>query len=83
LEAELGRRLGLGAGEGTGAAAPVLGAASMGAGVAAAGRGTGTAGVVAMGARVASREYEVFSVVPVKHLPNGPSFAPIGLIRMF
>jgi hypothetical protein len=76
LEAELGRRLGLGAGEGTGAA-------SMGAGVAAAGRGTGTAGVVAMGARVASREYEVFSVVPVRHLPNGPSFAPIGLIRMF
>jgi raffinose synthase len=30
-----------------------------------------------------SREYEVFTVFPVKHLPNGPSFAPIGLIRMF
>jgi raffinose synthase len=25
----------------------------------------------------------VFTVVPVKHLPNGPPFAPIGLIRMF
>ncbi|CAL5001462.1 unnamed protein product [Urochloa decumbens] len=30
-----------------------------------------------------SREYEVFTVVPVKHLPNGTSFAPIGLIGMF
>ncbi|CAO2207131.1 unnamed protein product [Urochloa humidicola] len=30
-----------------------------------------------------SREYEVFTVVPVKHLPNGASFAPIGLIGMF
>jgi raffinose synthase len=23
-----------------------------------------------------------FTDVPVKHMPNGPSFAPIGLIRM-
>ncbi|TVU05380.1 hypothetical protein EJB05_48539 [Eragrostis curvula] len=31
-----------------------------------------------------SREYEVFTVVPVKHLSNGAaSFAPIGLIGMF
>ena len=30
-----------------------------------------------------SREYEVFAVVPVKRLPNGASFAPIGLIGMF
>ncbi|WVZ92370.1 hypothetical protein U9M48_038441 [Paspalum notatum var. saurae] len=30
-----------------------------------------------------SREYEVFTVVPLKHLPNGASFAPIGLIGMF
>ncbi|PAN35990.1 hypothetical protein PAHAL_6G249100 [Panicum hallii] len=30
-----------------------------------------------------SREYEVFTVVPVKHLPSGASFAPIGLIGMF
>ncbi|CAO2184082.1 unnamed protein product [Urochloa humidicola] len=30
-----------------------------------------------------SREYEVFTVAPVKHLRNGASFAPIGLIGMF
>lgn len=30
-----------------------------------------------------SREYEVFTVVPVKELLNGVSFAPIGLIKMF
>nr|CAB3483359.1 unnamed protein product [Digitaria exilis] len=30
-----------------------------------------------------SCEYEVFTVVPVKLLPNGASFAPIGLIGMF
>ncbi|MCI24034.1 putative galactinol-sucrose galactosyltransferase 1-like, partial [Trifolium medium] len=29
-----------------------------------------------------SREYEVFTVVPVKELPNGVKFAPIGLIKM-
>jgi raffinose synthase len=30
-----------------------------------------------------SREYEVFTVVPMKELPNGVKFAPIGLIKMF
>ncbi|KAI5432687.1 probable galactinol--sucrose galactosyltransferase 1 isoform X1 [Lathyrus oleraceus] len=30
-----------------------------------------------------SRGYEVFTVVPVKDLPNGVKFAPIGLIKMF
>jgi raffinose synthase len=30
-----------------------------------------------------SREYEVFTVVPTKELPNGVKFAPIGLIKMF
>ncbi|XP_043703053.1 probable galactinol--sucrose galactosyltransferase 1 isoform X1 [Telopea speciosissima] len=30
-----------------------------------------------------SREYEVFTVVPVKKLSNGASFAPIGLVEMF
>ncbi|ONM02657.1 putative galactinol--sucrose galactosyltransferase 1 [Zea mays] len=30
-----------------------------------------------------SREYEVFTVVPLKHLPNGVSFAEIGLLGMF
>lgn len=30
-----------------------------------------------------SREYEVFTVVPVKELWNGVKFAPIGLIKMF
>ncbi|XP_066326588.1 probable galactinol--sucrose galactosyltransferase 1 [Miscanthus floridulus] len=30
-----------------------------------------------------SREYEVFTVVPLKQLPNGASFAPIGLVGMF
>lgn len=30
-----------------------------------------------------SREYEVFTVVPVKTLGNGVKFAPIGLINMF
>ncbi|KAK9268321.1 hypothetical protein L1049_000069 [Liquidambar formosana] len=29
------------------------------------------------------REYEVFTVVPVKVLSNGATFAPIGLIKMF
>ncbi|MQL78327.1 hypothetical protein Taro_010769 [Colocasia esculenta] len=29
------------------------------------------------------REYEVFTVVPVKKLSNGTSFAPVGLIKMF
>ncbi|XP_073128883.1 probable galactinol--sucrose galactosyltransferase 1 [Henckelia pumila] len=30
-----------------------------------------------------AREYEVFTVVPVKKLSNGAAFAPIGLIKMF
>ncbi|POO02880.1 Glycosyl hydrolase [Trema orientale] len=30
-----------------------------------------------------SREYEVYTVVPVKELSNGVTFAPIGLIKMF
>ncbi|KAG8385961.1 hypothetical protein BUALT_Bualt03G0099600 [Buddleja alternifolia] len=30
-----------------------------------------------------AREYEVFTVVPVKKLSNGAAFAPIGLINMF
>lgn len=30
-----------------------------------------------------SREYGVFTVVPVRELTNGVKFAPIGLIRMF
>jgi hypothetical protein len=30
-----------------------------------------------------SREYEVFTVVPMKELPNGVKFAPTGLIKMF
>lgn len=30
-----------------------------------------------------AREYEVFTVVPVKELSNGSSFAPIGLVKMF
>lgn len=30
-----------------------------------------------------SREFEVFTVVPLRHLPNGVSFAPIGLVKMF
>ncbi|XP_027061639.1 probable galactinol--sucrose galactosyltransferase 1 [Coffea arabica] len=30
-----------------------------------------------------AREYEVFTVVPVKETSNGSRFAPIGLIRMF
>ncbi|THF98073.1 probable galactinol--sucrose galactosyltransferase 1 [Camellia sinensis] len=30
-----------------------------------------------------SREYEVFTVVPVKKLSNGATFAPIGLVKMF
>ncbi|KAL6547034.1 hypothetical protein OROMI_022755 [Orobanche minor] len=29
------------------------------------------------------REYEVFTVVPVKKMPNGIAFAPIGLTKMF
>lgn len=30
-----------------------------------------------------SREYEVFTVVPVKELSKGGKFAPIGLLKMF
>lgn len=30
-----------------------------------------------------TREYEVFTVVPVKELSNGVKFAPIGLVKMF
>ncbi|XP_059662319.1 probable galactinol--sucrose galactosyltransferase 1 isoform X1 [Cornus florida] len=30
-----------------------------------------------------TREYEVFTVVPVKELSNGATFAPIGLTKMF
>ncbi|GAA0172904.1 hypothetical protein LIER_26634 [Lithospermum erythrorhizon] len=30
-----------------------------------------------------AREYEVFTVVPVKQMSNGSAFAPIGLIKMF
>lgn len=30
-----------------------------------------------------SRDYEVFTVVPVKELANGVTFAPVGLIKMF
>jgi raffinose synthase len=30
-----------------------------------------------------SREYEVFTVVPVREVSNGVRFAPIGLIKMF
>ncbi|XP_057983468.1 probable galactinol--sucrose galactosyltransferase 1 [Malania oleifera] len=30
-----------------------------------------------------AKEYEVFTVVPVKELSNGTSFAPIGLTKMF
>ncbi|XP_050203605.1 probable galactinol--sucrose galactosyltransferase 1 [Mercurialis annua] len=30
-----------------------------------------------------SREYEVFTVVPVKELSTGTKFAPIGLVKMF
>ena len=30
-----------------------------------------------------SREYEMFTVVPVKELSNGVTFAPIGLTKMF
>lgn len=30
-----------------------------------------------------AREYEVFTVVPVKELANSIKFAPIGLIKMF
>ncbi|XP_038688477.1 probable galactinol--sucrose galactosyltransferase 1 [Tripterygium wilfordii] len=30
-----------------------------------------------------SREYEVFTVVPVKELSNGTTFAPLGLLKMF
>ncbi|GLT83759.1 hypothetical protein SLE2022_020310 [Rubroshorea leprosula] len=32
---------------------------------------------------VKAREYEVFTVVPVKEMWNGVKFAPIGLIKMF
>lgn len=30
-----------------------------------------------------SREFEVFTVVPLRELSNGVKFAPIGLIKMF
>lgn len=30
-----------------------------------------------------SREYDVFTVVPVKELSSGAKFAPIGLLKMF
>ncbi|XP_051128267.1 probable galactinol--sucrose galactosyltransferase 1 isoform X2 [Andrographis paniculata] len=30
-----------------------------------------------------AREFEVFTVVPVKQLSNGAAFAPIGLVKMF
>lgn len=30
-----------------------------------------------------AREYEVFTVVPLKKLSNGATFAPIGLLKMF
>ncbi|KAL2483785.1 putative galactinol--sucrose galactosyltransferase 1 [Forsythia ovata] len=30
-----------------------------------------------------AREYEVFTVVPIKRLSNGAAFAPIGLLEMF
>ncbi|GLU24063.1 hypothetical protein SLE2022_400290 [Rubroshorea leprosula] len=30
-----------------------------------------------------AREYEIFTVVPVKELGNGAKFAPIGLVKMF
>ena len=30
-----------------------------------------------------AREYEVFTVVPVKKLSGGVTFAPIGLVKMF
>lgn len=30
-----------------------------------------------------AKEYQVFTVVPVKELSNGATFAPIGLIHMF
>lgn len=30
-----------------------------------------------------SREYEVFTVTPLKELSTGTTFAPIGLIKMF
>lgn len=32
---------------------------------------------------VKAREFEVFTVVPVKEMWNGVKFAPIGLIKMF
>lgn len=30
-----------------------------------------------------TREYEVFTVVPVKEMSNGAAFAPVGLVKMF
>lgn len=30
-----------------------------------------------------AREYEVFTVVPLRQLSNGAAFAPIGLVNMF
>ncbi|KAJ1415527.1 Glycosyl hydrolases 36 [Sesbania bispinosa] len=38
---------------------------------------------VSMPITLKSREYEVFTVVPVKELTDGVKFAPIGLIKMF
>ncbi|KAJ6980533.1 hypothetical protein D5086_022697 [Populus alba] len=37
----------------------------------------------AMPLTLKSREYEVFTVVPVKELANGVKFAPVGLVKMF
>ncbi|WCJ32540.1 seed imbibition 1 [Euphorbia peplus] len=37
----------------------------------------------AMPITLKSREYEVFTIIPVKELGNGAKFAPIGLIKMF
>lgn len=30
-----------------------------------------------------ARDYEIFTVVPIRQLSNGAAFAPIGLIKMF
>ncbi|KAL5221598.1 hypothetical protein ABZP36_026311 [Zizania latifolia] len=38
---------------------------------------------VALPVTLKSREYEVFTIAPLKQLANGVSFAPVGLIRMF
>ncbi|KAJ1702439.1 hypothetical protein LUZ63_002218 [Rhynchospora breviuscula] len=38
---------------------------------------------VSMPVTLKPREYEVFTVVPVKKLSNGASIAPVGLVKMF